>query len=93
MRRGAHGAHLTALSTPSFLSAATFSALPAVAITRAPVIFAICTTIEPTPPVPPLTKIVSPAFRSARLNRPKCAVMPTSAQAAASSSEMPLGVG
>ncbi len=54
-----------ATSAPSSRHSFTFSSLPAVVITRAPSAFDICTTIEPTPPVPPLTNSVSPAFNRA----------------------------
>ena len=56
---------------------------PTVVTTLAPTAFAICTTIEPTPPVPPLTKTVSPALSLAPRNSPRWAVMPTRATAAA----------
>ena len=54
---------------------------------------AIWITHDPTPPEPPLTNTFSPAFSWASRNNPKCAVMPTSAAAAASSSETSSGVG
>ena len=41
-------------------------------ITRAPSALAICTTIEPTPPVPPLTNSVSPDCSLASRTRPMC---------------------
>jgi hypothetical protein len=62
-------------------------------MTRAPTAFAICTTIEPTPPVPPLTKTHSPACKWAQRNSPRWAVIPTRATAAASVSGTPAGVG
>ena len=52
-----------ATSAPSSRQRFTFSSLPAVVMTLAPMALDICTTIEPTPPVPPLTNSVSPRLQ------------------------------
>ena len=61
--------------------------------TRAPMALAICTTIEPTPPVPPLTNKISPGLQLGVAHEAEVAVSDTSAQAAAVSSLTPAGVG
>src|SRR5436190_1234235 len=61
-------------------------------MTRAPAALPIWTTVEPTPPLPPFTKSVSPCRSLAQRKRPRCAVRPTSAVAAASSSETSDGI-
>src|SRR5438093_433300 len=80
-------------SAPHFRHVATLSAEPTVVITRPPIALTICTTIEPTPPVPPLTNTVSPLLSPAHRNRPRWAVIPTNAPAAATLSSTPAGVG
>ena len=77
---------------PSLRQIWTFSSLPAVVMTRAPMARAICTTHDPTPPEPPCTKTFSPIFSWASRKRPRWAVIPTRAMAAASSNDTSSGM-
>mmetsp|Transcript_21168 Transcript_21168/g.50073 ORF Transcript_21168/g.50073 Transcript_21168/m.50073 type:complete len:212 (-) Transcript_21168:50-685(-) len=74
-------------SAPSDFTYAHFSGPPALAMTRAPAAFPICTTAEPTAPAAPFTKSVSPARIFPCWCNPMYAVVGHSTHATASSSE------
>ena len=82
-----------ATSAPSSRHRASFSGLPAVAITRAPSAFVSWIANVPMPPAPPWTRNVSPARRPATIITFDHTVAATSGRAAAVTRSTPSGRG
>ena len=80
-------------SAPSSRARASLASLPAVAITRAPITFAIWMAAMPTPLPAAHTSTSSPRASRARVTSIRHAVRKTSGKAAASSKAMASGIG